>query len=131
MTKEEAKQKMERQQDPTSRISPHDANNGNANTHGASEDTINKHRLDNSKKLFFTTTDLLDKINSILSSSAVTDDCNKDASKQKKDNDEDGQQMSAPCFELQRRLPDGSTRKATAQEAAAADFQAKLKQVSE
>lgn len=62
-------------------------------------------------KLFFTTTDLLNKINSVIQEN------------QEENSSEKG------GFELQRRLPDGSTRLCTQDEAAAADFQAKLKQV--
>ena len=62
-------------------------------------------------KLFFTTTDLLSKINSVIQEN------------QEESSSEKG------GFELQRRLPDGSTRLCTKDEAAAADFQAKLKQV--
>jgi len=68
-------------------------------------------------KLFFTTTDLLQKINGILEQESQND-----AS-------EDHVQEDQPRFELQRRLPDGSTRKASSDEAAVADFQSKLKQV--
>lgn len=118
----------QQQQDRSSRINPHDdAHNRNRNTQREEEDaTI-------SKKLFFTTTDLIDKINSVLSSSAVVDynDTKKDASTLDQYNHEDDQHPPGPCFELQRRLPDGSTRKATTEEVAAADFQAKLKQSAE
>ena len=63
-------------------------------------------------KLFFTTTDLLNKINSVI-----------------QENQEESSSDAKGGFELQRRLPDGSTRLCTKDEAAAADFQAKLKQV--
>ena len=63
-------------------------------------------------KLFFTTTDLLNKINSVI-----------------QENQEENSSDAKGGFELQRRLPDGSTRLCTKDEAAAADFQAKLKQV--
>ena len=79
----------------------------------------------NHNKHFFTTTDLLEKINSILSSSADANRNNENDCTQKHFDEND----DAPRFELQRRLPDGTTRKATPQESAAADFQSKLKQV--
>lgn len=127
MTKKETKQNTERRHNLTHGMIK--ANNKSANTQRASEDTTSSPRERNcSNKLFFTTTDLLDTINSVLSSSAVAADSNGDPY------EDDGHIPSAaasPCFELQRRLPDGSTRKATAEEAAAADFQAKLKQVRE
>jgi hypothetical protein len=134
MTKNETKQNMERRHYLTHGMIK--ANNKSANTERASEDTTSSHREHSrSNKLFFTTTDLLDKINSVLSSSAVAGS-NIDPSKLlHQNNDEDDRHIpaaaAAPCFELQRRLPNGSTRKATTEEVAAADFQAKLKQVRE
>lgn len=63
--------------------------------------------------LFFTTTDLMNKLNKTLASSGSID------------ND------SSPHFELQRRLPDGSTRKATPDDQRVADMQSKFQQVAE
>jgi len=76
------------------------------------------------KKLFFTTTDLLNKINTVLQQEQLK------ASPKSSDTDPLLQtQEDEPQFELQRRLPDGSTRKANNVETDYADFQAKLKQV--
>ena len=65
-------------------------------------------------KLFFTTTDLMNKLNETVAvgTSGSTD------------ND------SLPHFELQRRLPDGSTRKATPADQQLADMQSKFQQVA-
>lgn len=65
-------------------------------------------------KLFFTTTDLMNKLNETVAvgTSSSTD------------ND------SLPHFELQRRLPDGSTRKATPADQQLADMQSKFQQVA-
>jgi hypothetical protein len=71
-------------------------------------------QTDKEKKLFFTTTDLVNKINTVVDR------------EHKKENNEPG---NHPRFELQRRFGDGTTRKASAEEAAAADFQSKMKQV--
>lgn len=70
---------------------------------------------------FFTTTDLIERINASLEKSLKSSDENEDIT-----NSENVQK-----FELQRRFPDGTTRKASAEEAAAADFQAKMKQASQ
>ena len=73
-------------------------------------------------KMFFTTTDLLNKINSVMQEEELKNST--------KDGDPSQEpQKDQPQFELQRRLPDGSTRKASKDEADYADFQAKLKQV--
>ena len=76
---------------------------------------MSKHLDDEEDKLFFTTSDLLNRINSVIDSES-------------KKNDQ-SIKNAQPRFELQRRLPGGQTRKANADESAAADFQAKLKQV--
>lgn len=70
--------------------------------------------------MFFTTTDLLNKINSVMQEEQLKNSYG-DPSQEP--------QQDQPQFELQRRLPDGSTRKASKDEADYADFQAKLKQV--
>jgi hypothetical protein len=65
--------------------------------------------------MFFTTTDLLNRMNSAIKSAAI--------------------EGSGPSssevggFELQRKMPDGSYRRAEKSELKAADFQAKMKQV--
>ena len=66
------------------------------------------------KKMFFTTSDLIKRMNSAMTSADPNE------------NDSD-----RPGFELQRKMPDGSYRRAEESEVAAADFQAKLKQVSD
>jgi hypothetical protein len=74
-------------------------------------------------KMFFTTTDLLNKINSVMQEEQLKNSSAKDGDPSQE------LQKDQPQFELQRRLPDGSTRKASKDEADYADFQAKLKQV--
>lgn len=71
-------------------------------------------RSSSNGKLFFTTTDLMNKLNETVAvgTSGSTD------------ND------SLPHFELQRRLPDGSTRKATPADQQLADMQSKFQQVA-
>ena len=71
-------------------------------------------RSSSNGKLFFTTTDLMNKLNETVAvgTSSSTD------------ND------SLPHFELQRRLPDGSTRKATPADQQLADMQSKFQQVA-
>jgi len=67
-------------------------------------------------KMFFTTSDLIERMNSAVK------DANVDVPKA--DSESRG-------FELQRKMPDGSYRRAEKSETAAADFQAKMKQASE
>ena len=62
------------------------------------------------KKMFFTTSDLLQRLNSSI-------------------NDSVGQNAPSGGFELQRQMPDGSYRRAEEKELAAANFQTKMKQV--
>jgi hypothetical protein len=62
------------------------------------------------KKLFFTTSDLMNTMNQALMA--------------------DPSDPLQPKFELQRRLPDGSTRRADESEVAAADMDSKVQQVS-
>lgn len=69
----------------------------------------------NRKKMFFTTSDLLDRMNSSIA------EANPDSIP--------GAESSGG-FELQRKMPDGSYRRAEESERAAADFQAKMKQAS-
>lgn len=61
-------------------------------------------------KMFFTTSDLMEKMNSTLRNGDT--------------------ENFGPQFELQKRLPDGSTRRANDSEMAMADFQSKLKQAA-
>jgi hypothetical protein len=73
--------------------------------------------IDNQTKesnLFFTTSDLINKINKVVD--------------KEHEKSNDGSE-NHPRFELQRRFADGTTRKASTEEAAANDFQSKLKQV--
>lgn len=91
----------------------------NSNRNSSNSD-MKEDQCDN---LFFTTSDLLNKINSVV-----------DREQQKaSDGDGNGNGLEAsethPRFELQRRFEDGTTRKASAEETAAADFQSKMKQV--
>ena len=71
---------------------------------------------------FFTTSDLLKTINGILKEHSPEEIASDDG----KRNDES---TKSGGFELQRRLPDGSTRKADESDIAIADFQSKIKQV--
>ena len=60
--------------------------------------------------MFFTTSDLLQRLNSSI-------------------NDSIGEEAPSGGFELQRQMPDGSYRRAEERELAAANFQTKMKQV--
>lgn len=60
--------------------------------------------------MFFTTSDLLQRLNSSI-------------------NDSVGEDAPAAGFELQRQMPDGSYRRAEEKELEAANFQTKMKQV--
>mmetsp|Transcript_30177 Transcript_30177/g.63942 ORF Transcript_30177/g.63942 Transcript_30177/m.63942 type:complete len:382 (-) Transcript_30177:142-1287(-) len=71
---------------------------------------------DGDGKMFFTTSDLIERMNSAIKDANV--DMPKAASE-------------SGGFELQRKMPDGSYRRAEKNEMAAADFQAKMKQASE
>lgn len=68
------------------------------------------------EKMFFTTSDLLDRMNSAMK------DANPDGMP--------GDGSTQAGFELQTKMPDGSYRRAEEKELAAADFQAKMKQAS-
>ena len=74
---------------------------------------------DEKEKLFFTRSDLIERLNSSLASyDASTSSCM------------DGMNgIEKPKFELQKRLPDGSAISADNTDIAAADFQDKVKQV--
>ena len=61
-------------------------------------------------KMFFTTSDLLQRLNSSINNSV-------------------GPDVPGDGFELQRQMPDGSYRRAEKSELAAANFQTKMKQV--
>lgn len=63
------------------------------------------------KKLFYTTSDMMETMNKVLSSMDSPDD------------------VISPRVELQRRMPDGSTRRADNKDLEAADMDSKLKQV--
>lgn len=69
---------------------------------------------DEKKQLFFTTSDLVNRLNGHLESMEKPTD-----------------EGVNPRFELQKRLPDGSTRRASEEELAAADMQTKVKQAAE
>eukprot|EP00581_Thalassiosira_minuscula_P018672 CAMPEP_0183734132 /NCGR_PEP_ID=MMETSP0737-20130205/42986_1 /TAXON_ID=385413 /ORGANISM="Thalassiosira miniscula, Strain CCMP1093" /LENGTH=361 /DNA_ID=CAMNT_0025967549 /DNA_START=76 /DNA_END=1161 /DNA_ORIENTATION=+ len=74
--------------------------------------------IDAEKKMFFTTSDLINRMNSAMR------EANADTNLPCAPSDSGG-------FELQRKMPDGSYRRADDGEMAAADFQAKMKQASE
>jgi tetratricopeptide (TPR) repeat protein len=74
---------------------------------------------------FFTTTDLINRINSSL------EDNTKTLSSSKEEYEKSTLLNNRPKFELQRRFSDGTTRKASPEETAAADFQSKLKQAGQ
>ena len=71
---------------------------------------------------FFTTSDLLKTINGILKEHSPEEIASDDGKRKDESTKSGG-------FELQRRLPDGSTRKADESDIAIADFQSKIKQV--
>ena len=71
------------------------------------------------KKMFFTTSDLVNRMN------AAIKDANTD------NNDMPPAASDSGGFELQRKMPDGSYRRAEESEREAADFQAKMKQAGE
>ncbi len=87
----------------------------------SSDSTTNKEETKSKdQNLFFTTSDLIKTINGIL----------KENSPQEIHNDDDNcGGGGSGGFELQRRLPDGSTRKADESDLALADFQSKMKLV--
>ena len=72
------------------------------------------------KKMFFTTSDLVSKMNASMKEANILP-----TSSASSDDDAGG------GFELQRKMPDGSYRRADEKEVAAADFQSKMKQASE
>lgn len=67
---------------------------------------------DKKKRLFYTTSDMMKTINKSIASLDSPDD------------------VISPRVELQRRMPDGSTRRADDKDLEAADMDSKLKQVS-
>jgi hypothetical protein len=67
-------------------------------------------KLNEQKKMFFTTSDLLQRLNLSINESV-------------------GEDAPTNGFELQRQMPDGSYRRAEEKELAAANFQTKMKQV--
>ena len=73
---------------------------------------------DTEKKMFFTTSDLVSKMNASMKEANMILPASSD-------DDAGG------GFELQRKMPDGSYRRADEKEVAAADFQSKMKQASE
>jgi hypothetical protein len=78
-------------------------------------------------KMFFTTSDLIERMNSAIRD--ANDDNPIPSSKSVRDSDGSGGNTGG--FELQMKLPDGSYRRAEQKEIAAADFQTKMKQASE
>lgn len=80
---------------------------------GAAAGGANTHAAD--KKMFFTTSDLLDRMNAAIADATA----------------ESSADAEPPGgFELQKKMPDGSYRRAEESDRAAADFQAKMKQAS-
>ena len=77
------------------------------------------------RKLFFTTTDLIERLNS-----TVAEVSGEDAPANPKNNVVCQPQSQQRGFELQRRMPDGSSRKADEGDRAVADFQSKIKQTA-
>lgn len=80
-----------------------------------------KDNTDDESSIFFTTSDLLKTINNVI----------KETSNEEQGNDLTQGSTCSEGFELQRRMPDGSTRKADESDIELADFQSKMKQVSE
>lgn len=76
---------------------------------------------------FFTTSDLIHRINTSLEEIRGTNNENEEEEEEECEKS----QNDAPKFELQRRFSDGTTRKASPEETAAADAQAKLQQASQ
>ncbi len=74
----------------------------------------------NNDSPFFTTSDLLKTINNVI----------KDTGPNSNNDGNTATQSGSEGFELQRRMPDGSTRRADEGDIALADFQSKMKQVS-
>jgi hypothetical protein len=79
-------------------------------SHGSSSSEAKKKKK--KKKLFYTTSDIMNTINKSIASVDSKDDA------------------ISPRVELQRRMPDGSTRPANDKDLEAADMESKLKQVS-
>lgn len=71
---------------------------------------------DGEKKLFFTTSDLLNKMNSVLGGM--------------NDNDDNTAESSKPRFELQKRLPNGNTVRASPSDMMVADMESKVTQAA-
>lgn len=80
------------------------------------------------KKMFFTTSDLIERMNSAIRD--ANDDIPISTSKSL-ENSDGRSGGNTGGFELQMKLPDGSYRRAEQKEIAAADFQTKMKQASE
>lgn len=71
---------------------------------------------------FTTTTDVMNSLNRIIMAQYQTTT---------NEGDNSNNEQNTPAFELQRKLPDGSSRKATPSELRAADLETKLKQVAQ
>jgi hypothetical protein len=85
-----------------------------------------------SEKMFFTTSDLLNQINEVIHDNNPDDVMEGDEESETISdmNKSKDRTRGKAGFELQKRLPDGSTRKADENDVAVADFQSKMKQVS-
>mmetsp|Transcript_59744 Transcript_59744/g.88619 ORF Transcript_59744/g.88619 Transcript_59744/m.88619 type:complete len:524 (-) Transcript_59744:190-1761(-) len=98
---------------PPNILPPNDAKETSDNTSGITASLPN----DDDDRMFFTTSDLMKKMNDTFASVMGDDD---------NDNDDD-----KPSIELQRRLPDGTTKRADEFDLAAADLQSKIKQAAQ
>ena len=94
-------------------------------------DTKNSINTENNddESIFFTTSDLLKTINNVIKETG-----NDELNPQNCNNHNgpvNSSSSTSEGFELQKRMPDGSTRKADESDIALADFQSKMKQVRE
>ena len=81
---------------------------------------------------FLTTTDVMNSINKSLQNLSTPNHCSqKEDDKQHIDNNSNNTSEQRTFFELQRKLPNGSTRKATPSEQAAADCHSQLQQAAQ
>ena len=91
------------------------------------------------KKMFFTTTDLIERMNSAMRRANIPDDSptSSSSSSSSSESSESSEAnvgslgASSGGFELHARMPDGSYRPARRSELAAADFQSKMRQATE
>jgi hypothetical protein len=84
---------------------------------------------DDDDQMFFTTSDLIQTINNVLKDNQPQPQVHNDKTNVNENLNSNSNDESVGGFELQRRLPDGTTRKADEKDIAMADFQSKIKQV--